>query len=550
MPIINIQSIPAMGNAFLMVLGGGIVFAIVKYSFLVITPATAADNIISTMDEFLILLSQEGNILTVNKAIIDSLKYEQKELEGKSINTLFKAESLTPNLLERIINGENIKNADAVFQTKNGEEIQIIFSSSPLKDEEGNIAGIVFIARDITELKHAEEEKEKLQAQLLRSEKMAAIGQLAGGIAHDFNNILFIIQGNTELLKFKFSSQQEEYRVLESIERSSRRGAELTKELLSFARRTPAMKKLVNLNSIIKEVSELLKRTIEKMIVIDLHLNPDLWMVEADSSQMYQVILNICINAKEAIMPNTTGKLIIETQAKEFHADDIQNYPDAHAGKYIVVMISDTGKGMDQETMKRVFEPFFTTKEVGKGVGLGLAVAYGIIKEHKGFINVYSEKGKGSCFKIYLPAIESEQKAEIKQESKDKEILVTGKETIMVVDDEPTVRELAKSILERFGYQVIQAQNGNEALQQYQSQKEKIDMVILDLIMPGLSGVETLKELRKTNPAVKVLIASGYSSNGTTKDVVNIGISGFITKPFTIKELLQEVQNILHTDYK
>jgi CheY-like chemotaxis protein len=330
----------------------------------------------------------------------------------------------------------------------------------------------------------------------------------------------------------------------DGIYNSAQKGSELVRQLMAFARHIPVSIKKVNLNDTAKDIIELLKRTIEKMIIIETDLAPDLWLTEIDATQFYQVILNLCVNAKESMMPLGNGKLTLATRNKEISPNDKIAYPETQPGKYVMISVSDTGIGMDTETINHIFEPFFTTKEKSKGSGLGLAIAYGIIHKHNGFIKVYSEKGKGSCFKIYLPALAATEKSE-SDVKEDSQILSKGEGTILMVDDELSVRDLGKSILERFGYQVIPAKGGKEALELYQQQKDKINLVILDLIMPDLGGVETLRELKKIYPDIKVLISSGYSSNGTTQEVIDIGIKGFITKPFTIKELLKEVKRII-----
>jgi signal transduction histidine kinase/ActR/RegA family two-component response regulator len=387
------------------------------------------------------------------------------------------------------------------------------------------------------------EELRRTHEQLLQSSKMSAIGTLSGGIAHDFNNLLFAILGSAELLSLELPSDSEESKLVKTIASSAQRGSELSKKLLTFARGTTLNKSCIKANDSVQEVVSLLKRTIEKMITIEIDLKPDLWTTEADPTQLYQVILNICVNAKDAMLPKGGGILRIETQNREIFKDDKHIYANAQTGKYVVISIHDNGVGMSRQIIEHIFEPFFTTKELSKGTGLGLAVSYGIIKSHNGFINVYSEKGMGSCFRVHLPACGEK----IKNESplKEEKILAYGDGTVLVVDDEVSIRELGKSIMERFGYTVLIAEDGKQALEIYQQQKDKINMVILDLIMPVLSGGETLKALKKINPNIKVLISSGYSSKMAIQEVIDIGVAGFLTKPFTIKELLDEVKRIL-----
>jgi PAS domain S-box-containing protein len=423
-----------------------------------------------------------------------------------------------------------------------------------VKDKSGKTIKTYGVNQDITERKKAEEEKEKLQKQLLQSEKMAAVGTLTGGIAHDFNNILFAIMGNIELLKYDLTPDTETYHLAETVEKSAQRAAKITRELLAFSRPTKSVTSSVNINHTVNEVTELLKHTIEKMIAVKTNLAPDLWKINADSSQIYQVILNMCINAKEAIMARGHGELIIETSNKELSKEDISFHPKARPGKYVMLTISDTGIGMDEETVQRIFEPFFTTKPTGKGGGLGLAVTYNIVKSHNGFITVYSEKGKGTSFKIYLPELTTGQAGMPVSEqpipdeatkAPEQQTSQKAEGTILVAEDEDAIRTMVKRILERAGYSVIITPDGKQAVEQYRQQKDNIDMVILDLIMPGWSGLETLKVLRKINPNLKVLISSGYSSDSMNEEILKLGINGFIQKPYVIKELLEEVKRII-----
>jgi PAS domain S-box-containing protein len=431
---------------------------------------------------------------------------------------------------------------------KSGRTVIVETSGVPIISAEGALVGYRGVDRDITERKKAEEEKEKLQGQLLQSSKMTAIGTMSGGIAHDFNNILLVIIGNAQLLKMSLQPGSKSYNLVETIETAAHRSAELTQKLLSFSRRTKMVFQTVDLNAVVCEVSALLKRTVEKMISIEPALAPDLLPVMADPTQIYQLILNICINAKEAMMPIGRGRLAIETHNQAISEEEAINYPEGRQGAFAVLTISDTGIGMEEETVKRIFEPFFTTKEVGKSFGLGLAVSYGIIKEHGGFIDVRSEKGKGSCFNIYLPALASGGHVEKEMISKAKQTIQEGHGTILLVDDEQMVRDIGKSILEQFGYQVVAAQDGEAAAAIYKNRKDLIDMVILDLIMPGWGGKETLKALREIDPEVKVLIASGYSSEGTADEVIRMGVNGFIQKPYLIEEILDAVKRILRSD--
>ena len=393
-----------------------------------------------------------------------------------------------------------------------------------------------------TELSKAYEKLKETQTQLIQADKMSAIGTLAGGIAHDFNNLLFVILGNASLLKSDLpASEKSQHNLLDNIAISATYGSELTKNLLAFARREKYTLDIMDVNQVIKEIVNLLSHTVEKMISIETHLAPALATVKANAAQIHQAILNICINAKEAMARK--GKLTIETKNITLDESYKNTHIDARPGEFVMILISDTGIGMDEKTLHHLFEPFFTTKETGKGTGLGLSVSYGIVKSFKGFINVYSEKNKGTCFKIYIPA--SKEKLKPKPTVKKQGLSLEGTETIMLVDDNLKILSMGKAFLERYGYRVILAANGEKAAEIYQQKKDDIDLVILDFIMPGWSGQETLEELKKIDPEIKVLIASGYSLEAQEKDLLQKGAKGFLLKPFSMQVLLETVKEIL-----
>jgi PAS domain S-box-containing protein len=493
------------------------------------------DNIVKSLVNALIVVNAEGNIESANQAIMDLLGYEKQEIIGQPFQMLFEDSELAKNLLGKLLKEGVIRNHEVTYRAKDQKKIPVSFSCSSIKDGENKIIRFVCIAHDMREIK-------QLQEQLIQSSKMTAIGTMAGGIAHDFNNLLFVIQGNIELLKSELpESAKELHTLVDNIKSSVTRGAELSKKLLTFARKEQYRLDPTNINQGVRNVVGLLERTVEKMINIETYFEPDLGVVMADASQIHQAVLNLCINAKDA-MP-LKGKLTIETRNVVLDEHYTSTHLDARPGRFVMISISDTGIGMDKETCSHLFEPFFTTKERGKGVGLGLPVTYGIIKAHNGFINVYSEKGKGTCFKIYLPF--SEEKVAEKSIIKDEEIFEKGTGTILLADDEVPVQVLGKRILEKYGYTVLVANNGKEVLEIYQQRKEEIVLVILDYIMPGWSGKETFDELRKINPDINVLIATGYSLNSHGENLIQEGVKGFIQKPFSMKELLEEIKKII-----
>lgn len=383
-----------------------------------------------------------------------------------------------------------------------------------------------------------ESEKEKMREQLYQSQKMEAVGTLAGGIAHDFNNILQGILGYASLLKMKVSEDDPTYKSIDIIENSATKAAELTKQLLGFARKGKYVVEPLNLNETVHNVLKIIKRTFDRAIEIKTTLKDDLWTVEGDHNQIENMILNLCLNARD-VMP-AGGLLHIETINKEVAADIPHLWE--KPGRYAVIKITDTGRGMDEEVKKHIFEPFFTTKEKGKGTGMGLAMVYGVVKNHDGFITVDSEPGEGTSFTVFLPAVEKE----IKRDETEVKDLPHGKGTILVVDDEEVIRNFAKETLESLGYSILVASNGEEAVAVYNSNKGSIDLVILDLIMPKMGGDEAFHRLKLINPDVRVLISTGFGiAEQTTEMMKDTGIAGFLHKPYNITGIAEAVKKAL-----
>ena len=392
-----------------------------------------------------------------------------------------------------------------------------------------------FIAEDITENK-------RLQDQLQRAQKMEAIGTLAGGIAHDFNNLLMGIQGNASLGLMQLDTSHPCYERMKNIEKLVTNGSQLTKQLLGFARRGRYETKETNINKFIENSTAIFGRT-KKEIQIFKNYAPDICTVHVDRSQMEQVFLNLFVNASQA-MPGG-GKLYLATA--NVHLDKKYTKPyGVKPGLYVKVSITDTGTGMDKATMDRIFDPFFTTKEMGHGTGLGLASVYGIVQNHNGIINVYSEKGVGTTFNVYLPA----SGQSIKRNGKDNKSIDPphGQETILLVDDEQMIIDIGKDVLEALGYTVIIAKNGNDAVRTYQQHADAVDLVILDMIMPVMDGEATFEAIKAINPQAAVLLSSGYSINGRAESIMRKGCRGFIQKPFTLEEVSRTIRRILDAE--
>jgi nitrogen-specific signal transduction histidine kinase/CheY-like chemotaxis protein len=380
-------------------------------------------------------------------------------------------------------------------------------------------------------------EKKNLEEQLMRAQKMEAIGTLAGGIAHDFNNLLMGILGNVSLMMMKTDETHSFHDRLKSVEEYVQRGADLTKQLLGFARGGKYEVKPTNIGEFIRRSSEMFGRT-KKEIRIHRKTQDDLWTAEVDRGQMEQVLLNLYVNAWQA-MPGG-GDLYLSAENVELDEAEVSPY-ELKPGRFVKVSVTDTGTGMDEATMARVFEPFFTTKERGRGTGLGLASVYGIIKNHGGFIKVESEKGAGSTFSIYLPASEKAAEGEMKTG----EQVSRGKETILLIDDEEMILDVGSQMLSSLGYSALTARGGSTGIDVYRENRENIDLVILDVIMPDLGGNETFEMLREIDQMVKVLLSSGYSLDGQAKEIMDKGCKGFIQKPFSMEDLSKRIRGIL-----
>ncbi|MEP0849011.1 MULTISPECIES: PAS domain S-box protein [Cyanophyceae] len=419
--------------------------------------------------------------------------------------------------------------------TKNGKEVIVASRWTLVRDEEEKTKSILTVDTDITQ-------KKKLETQFLRAQRMESIGTLAGGIAHDLNNVLTPILASIQILEMVLPDERSQ-RILTLLETNAKRGAELIKQVLSFARGVEGERMMLQVGHLIYEIEKIAKQTFPKSIEISTDVSMiDLWPVSGDATQLHQVLMNLCVNARDA-MPNG-GSLSITAENLFIDENYARMNIDAQVGAYIVITVVDSGMGIPGEILDRIFEPFFTTKELGKGTGLGLSTVVGIIKGHGGFINVYSEVGKGTQFKVYLPAIET---TETDQENEERHELPTGNgELILVVDDEESICEVTKTSLESYGYRVLTASDGIEAIALYAQHRLEISAVLIDMMMPSMDGPTTIRALQKINPLLKIIAVSGLVSNHKLAASIGSNIKTFLSKPFTAEELLKALHEILN----
>jgi PAS domain S-box-containing protein len=488
-------------------------------------------------------VDSHGRITQVNRTELAMLGYTVEEMIGQPLWRFLVEEEKDRQTIMAKLSG-SIKPGRAferTYKRKDGTTLPVLIEDRLLRNGEGQIIGIRATIQDITERKKAEEEKAALQEQLRQSQKMEAIGRLAGGIAHDFNNLLTAIKGYSQLSLFELKEGDPLKGNIEEIQKASQKASDLTRQLLAFSRRQILEFKVLDLNTIVRDLDKMLHRMLGEDIELIYALDDHLGRVKGDPGQIEQVILNLAVNARDA-MPSG-GKLIIETANVEL--DDV--YARSHIavtpGRYVILSVTDTGVGMTPEVKERIFEPFFTTKEKGKGTGLGLSTAYGIVKQSGGNIWVYSEPGKGTTFKIYLPRVD-----ELPEEMRKKEIggeIPFGSETILVVEDEEVVRKLAVKILEKQGYKVLEASNGVDASAICERRKEPIHLILTDVVMPGMNGHQLVEQFRQVFQDFKVLYMSGYTDNTIVHHgVLKKGIN-YIQKPFTPDALARKVREVL-----
>ena len=419
--------------------------------------------------------------------------------------------------------------------TRKGEPVTVQGRCNLIRDEQGRPKARLIINTDITE-------KKKLEAQFLRAQRMESLGTLAGGIAHDLNNVLTPLLVAVQVLKEKITDADGQ-RLLVSLETNVKRGASLVKQVLAFGRGVTGERIAVNPKHIVREIKQIVNETFPKSVQFELHCAADLWTITGDPTQLHQVLLNLCVNARDA-MPQG-GKLSLHLENVTLDEAYASMNLEAHPGPHLCITVDDTGTGIPKEIQEKIFDPFFTTKEPGKGTGLGLSTTLAIVKSHGGFIHCNSTPGKGSTFKVYLPANTTQADAEnvVVGETR---LLRGHNELVLVVDDEEPIRKLAQRALERYGYRVLLAADGAEALSLYKPRRNEIDVVITDMVMPNMDGLATIKALKSINPEIKIVGSSGLASDGGVTKAMNAGIKHFVPKPYTAETMLNALHEVLN----
>jgi len=476
----------------------------------------------------------DGIITQWNKGAENMYGYSALEVIGQHISVLCPKDrpDEIPLIMEKIRQGEQVGYFESVRVTKDGRRLNVSISVSPIHDTDGNIVGASAIGRNVTAQK-------KVEDQLRQSQKMEAVGRLAGGVAHDFNNLLGIVTACTELLRARADEDSLEY--IDNIREAAKRGAALTRQMLSFSRRQQVQTQVLDLNERLREVIKLLRPLMGDDVEITVLPRTRVAIVEADPGQLDQIVMNLAVNARDA-MPRG-GKFFLETGVFDFDEAFAREHATMKAGRYVMLAVSDNGVGMDESTRSRIFEPFFTTKEMGKGTGLGLATVYGIVKQSGGDIWVYSEPDRGTTFKIYFPSAEHKVGTAPAEQA---EALPARREgvTLLLAEDDPLMRRLTKKMLEQHGYTVLESEDGQTALDALTANHKKIDVVLTDVVMKGMSGPELVLRLMDRHPEVKVVYMSGY----TGEFVANQGVEGgirLLEKPFTRASLLKMIDAAL-----
>ncbi len=482
----------------------------------------------------IIVCDLEDHILFWNKSAERIYGWSTEEAVGRSVgDLLYESKTAQYEMAKQALLGRGEWIGELRQVTKSGDEISVESRWTIVRDEQGEPKSVLVINTDITGRK-------KIEAQFLRAQRMESIGTLAGGIAHDLNNVLSPILMAIQVLQMK-AKDEESRQWLQILQTNAERGGQMVKQVLSFARGVEGDRVALQAKHLIKDAVKILQDTLPKTITIKYFVANDLRLVSADATQLHQVLMNLCVNARDAML--TGGQISIRAENLDVDENYAQMHLEAKPGRFVMITVADTGIGMSQEIMGRIFEPFFTTKEISKGTGLGLSTASTIVRSHGGFMNVYSELGKGTEFNLYLPSISTTEEPSV--EEKSHELPVGHGELILVVDDEEAIRKITKGTLEAFGYHVLVASDGTEGIALYAQHKDEIRVVLTDMMMPFLDGPALIRALQKMNPNVKIIAASGLAQNEKAAEAASVGVKVFLPKPYTAERLLTSLAAIL-----
>ncbi len=494
--------------------------------------------IVESSEDAIISKTLDGIILSWNAGAEQVYGYTAPEAIGRAMTFLLPEDLAKEEtvILQAIARGQRVDHFETVRRTKSGDLINVSLTISPIRDTNGRIVGASHIARNITE-------RRRLDQQLRHAQKLESLGVLAGGVAHDFNNLLTGILGNASLALETLPADSRARGILQDVLRASERASHLTRQLLAYSGKGQFIIEPINLSEQVREISSLIRTSIPKNVRLALELREDIPIVQADSSQLQQLVMNLVINGAEAIGQDENGTVFVTTRVQDVDEQYLQTIGESAlpTGAYVTLEVHDTGCGMDEATVARIFDPFFTTKFTGRG--LGLAAVQGIVRGHKGTLKVYSHPGKGTTFKVLFPAAKTTETALPK--AAPVQPLPATNELILVIDDEDIIRRTAKSMLEHYGYTVVLAENGKEGVELFQVLHEKISAVLLDMAMPLMNGEETLRRLKAINPAIKVILSSGYNQVETIRRFTGKGLAGFIQKPYSTAALVEKLRSVL-----